>query len=77
MAQGDTKERIGFIIGEDYKLDDSILSFNKTEIDIYSCIGILWKGEQKLIQQVRDLIEENIKLKSMIENYQIQNKGIM
>lgn len=77
LAQGDTKERIGFVIGEDYKLDDSILSFNKTEIDIYSCIGILWKGEQKLIQQVRDLIEENIKLKSMIENYQIQNKGIM
>lgn len=67
LSNGDLKERIGFVIGEGYNLDDIILSHSKKEIDIYSSIGVLWKGEQQLIDEIGKLQEEICKLKEEIE----------
>ena len=76
LSKGDTKERIGFVIGDDYNIDDSILSYTGKEIDIYSCIGVLWKGEQKIIRQIKQLEKENQELRQIIKNYENQNNGL-
>lgn len=76
LSKGDTKERIGFVIGDDYNIDESILSYTGKEIDIYSCIGVLWKGEQKIIRQIKQLEKENQELRQIIKNYENQNNGL-
>lgn len=40
--------KYGFVIGDGYRLTDKVLSEDKDAIDLYSAIGLLWRGEQEL-----------------------------
>ena len=51
-------EKIGFIIGDDYNTYDGIMNEKKNAIDLYSCIGILWKSQQKIYEELTKLQEK-------------------
>ena len=40
--------KYGFVIGEGYRLTDKVLSEDRDAIELYSAIGLLWRGEQEL-----------------------------
>jgi len=51
-------EKIGFIIGDDYNTYDGIMNEKKNAIDLYSCIGILWKSQQKIYEELTKIQEK-------------------
>ena len=48
------KKHIGFVIGDKYKTPKEIINDEENAIELYSCIGILWKA----IQEQQELIEK-------------------
>ena len=40
--------KYGFVIGDGYRLTNKVLSEDKDAIELYSAIGLLWRGEQEL-----------------------------
>ena len=46
---------IGFIIGENYKTPNEVISKEGQAIGIYSMAGILWKAIQEQQQEIEDL----------------------
>lgn len=48
LANGVRCVKYGFVIGEGYRLTDKVLSEDKDAIELYSAIGLLWRGEQEL-----------------------------
>lgn len=57
----DTEQKhIGFVIGKDYNTPKEVLSKKGDAIELYSAIGILWKGIQEINERL-DNIEQNLK----------------
>ncbi len=59
------KKMIGFVIGKNYKTPDEVISKEGQAVELYSAIGILWKGFQEqqkkietLEQKILQLVEE-------------------
>lgn len=52
------KKLIGFIIGENYKIPDEVVSKDGQAVELYSAIGILWKSVQELSIRVKQLEKE-------------------
>lgn len=48
LANGVRCVKYGFVIGDGYRLTDKVLSEDKDAIELYSAIGLLWRGEQEL-----------------------------
>lgn len=46
------QDKIGFIIGEEYNTYEGIMNEKKNAIDLYSCIGVLWKSQQKIYEEL-------------------------
>lgn len=55
LENGESVEHIGFVIGDNYKLDKTILAGDEKSIDMYSSIGVLWKGEQEIFDELKKL----------------------
>lgn len=53
------KKLIGFVIGDNYKTPDEVISKEGQGIELYSAIGILWKGFQEREEIIKQLKEEN------------------
>lgn len=58
VENGNDIERIGFIIGDDYNTYEGIINENHNAIDLYSCIGILWKSQQKVYEELKKIKEQ-------------------
>ena len=52
------KKMIGFVIGNNYKTPDEVISKEGQAIELYSAIGILWKAVQELSARVEQLEKE-------------------
>ncbi len=52
------KKMIGFVIGNNYKTPDEVISKEGQAIELYSAIGILWKSVQELSARVEQLEKE-------------------
>lgn len=46
------KKHLGFVIGDNYRTPKEILSNDGNAIELYSCIGILWKAIQELYNKL-------------------------
>ena len=68
-TENDTdKKHIGFVIGEKYKTQKEIINNEGNAIELYSAIGILWKGMQEHIQEQQMIIGQlQGKIKEMEE----------
>lgn len=55
-----SKKHIGFIIGANYNTPKEIINKEGDAIELYSAIGILWKGIQEASKRLDDL-EQNLK----------------
>lgn len=53
------KKLIGFVIGDNYKTPSEVISKEGQGIELYSTIGILWKGFQEREEIIKQLKEEN------------------
>nr|WP_294468486.1 phage tail spike protein [uncultured Sellimonas sp.] len=49
------RERVGFIIGEDYPLSDDLLDGSGGNVDLYAAIAIAYKAIQELSVQIENL----------------------
>ena len=49
------RERVGFIIGEDYPLSDDLLDGSGGNVDLYAAIAIAYKAIQELSMQIENL----------------------
>lgn len=58
------KKHIGFVIGDKYRTPKEVMNNEQNGIELYSAIGILWKGIQEHIKEQNEEIE---KLKQEIE----------
>lgn len=56
------KKLIGFVIGDNYKTPDEVISKEGQAVELYSAIGILWKGFQERQSKIDkiDKLEERI-----------------
>lgn len=54
------KKHIGFVIGEEYKTPNEIISDNGEGIDTYSITSILWQAVKELIEKV-EYLENKLK----------------
>lgn len=55
------KKTIGFVIGDNYKIADEIVTDERNGINSYSVMGILWKAvqeQQEIIEQLQKEIKE-------------------
>ena len=55
------KKHIGFVIGDKYKTPKEIMNNEENAIELYSAIGILWKGiqeQQKKIEELENKVKE-------------------
>lgn len=52
------KKLIGFVIGDNYKTPDEVISKEGQAVELYSAIGILWKAVQELSARVEQLEKE-------------------
>ena len=55
------KKHIGFVIGDKYKTPKEIMNNDGNAIELYSAIGILWKGmqeQQKKIEELENKLKE-------------------
>lgn len=60
-AEKDTnKAHIGFVIGQNYNTPKEIIDKEGDAIELYSAIGILWKGIQEINERL-DNVEQNLK----------------
>lgn len=51
------KKLIGFIIGENYKTPNEVISKEGQAVELYSAIGILWKAVQEMSEEIKQLKE--------------------
>lgn len=58
IERGIESKKIGFIIGDGYNTYDGIINDNHNAINLYSCIGILWKSQQKVYEELKKLKEQ-------------------
>lgn len=58
IEEGIDNEKIGFIIGDGYNTYSGIMNKDKNAIDLYSCIGVLWKSQQKIYEELTKLKEK-------------------
>lgn len=56
------KKMIGFVIGDNYKTPDEVIDKDGQAVELYSAIGILWKGFQERQSKIDkiDKLEERI-----------------
>ena len=55
------KKHIGFVIGDKYKTPKEIMNNEENAIELYSAIGVLWKGiqeQQKKIEELENKVKE-------------------
>ena len=52
------KKLIGFVIGDNYKTPNEVISKEGQAVELYSAIGILWKAVQELSARVEQLEKE-------------------
>ena len=55
------KKHIGFVIGDNYKTPKEVMNNEGTAIELYSAIGMLWKGmqeQQKKIEELENKLKE-------------------
>ena len=55
------KKTIGFVIGDNYKIADEIVTDERNGINSYSVMGILWKSiqeQQEIIEQLQKEVKE-------------------
>lgn len=52
------KKLIGFVIGDNYRTPDEVISKEGQAVELYSAIGILWKAVQELSSRVEKLEKE-------------------
>ena len=55
------KKHIGFVIGDKYKTPKEVMNNEGNAIELYSAIGILWKGmqeQQKKIEELENKLKE-------------------
>ena len=52
------KKLIGFVIGENYRTPEEVISKEGQAVELYSAIGILWKAVQELSARVEQLEKE-------------------
>lgn len=52
------KKMIGFIIGENYRTPDEVVSRDGQAVGLYSAIGILWKAFQEQSKRIEELEKE-------------------
>lgn len=57
------KKTIGFVIGNNYKTADEIITDERNGINSYSVMGILWKAVQEQQEQIEQLQKEIKELK--------------
>lgn len=57
------KKTIGFVIGENYRTADEIISNTQDSITSYSVMGLLWKAIQEQQQQIEELKQQVKELK--------------
>lgn len=46
------KKHVGFVIGQNYKTPKEVINNEGNAIDLYTCIGILWKAIQELYSKM-------------------------
>lgn len=51
------KKLIGFVIGDNYKTPNEVISKDGQAVGLYSAIGILWKAVQEMSQEIKQLKE--------------------
>lgn len=54
----DENKHIGFVIGKGYRTPKQVMNNEQNGIELYSAIGILWKGMQEHVQEQQKKIEE-------------------
>lgn len=58
-SEKDTDNKhIGFVIGKGYRTPKQVMNNEQNGIELYSAIGILWKGMQEHVQEQQKKIEE-------------------
>ena len=63
-SENDTdKKHIGFVIGDKYRTPKEVISKEGNAIELYSTIGILWKGMQEQQNQIEQMKKEIAELK--------------
>lgn len=65
------KKHIGFVIGENYKTPQEVISKEGNSIELYSAIGILWKAIQEQQKQNEKLTKRIEELESLYPNQAI------
>lgn len=72
IAQGVHNVKYGFVIGDGYRLSPKLLSQDKDAIELYSAIGLLWKGEQELLDIIEKQSDQIQQLQSELQS--LKNK---
>lgn len=55
------KKHIGFVIGENYNTPEEVINENRTGIDTYAMISVLWqavKEQQEIIENLKERVEK-------------------
>lgn len=63
----DASQKVGFIIGDGYKLDARLLSEDGEAIDTYNAIALNWRATQQLYEKIKKQQEQIDELKSMLK----------
>lgn len=69
----DGSQKVGFIIGDGYKLDARLLSEDGDAIDTYNALALNWRATQQLYAKIKKQQEQIKELMTTIE--QLKDKG--
>ena len=62
------KKLIGFVIGDNYKTPDEVIDKDGQAVELYSAIGILWKGFQEQQAKIEKLEEKILQLEKEVQH---------
>lgn len=62
----DGSQKVGFIIGDDYKLDSRLLSEDGDAIDTYNALALNWRATQQLYDKIKKQQEQINELKLIV-----------
>lgn len=62
------KKIIGFVIGDNYKTPSEVISKDGQAVELYSAIGILWKGFQERQAKIEKLEERILQLEKEVQH---------
>lgn len=72
--QDTDKKHIGFVIGEEYKTPDEVLSNDKKSVDLYSMTSILWKHNKNLEERLKESEKAIKKMQELLQQMETKLK---